>query len=391
MQRRILLLILQLVAVNLGAGATQSTTTTSIKIIERRTALEESAAAAAAAAATIQSSPSYYDSWKQELTRAILHAYQSSRRGGGRGRQRSRSLREESQSPSQQSHLRLPNNHTKATTTTTNTTQTNTNHSTTNTLLLLLVPPEHRTSAMYRHMLSEQCANALSDLTNKSEKLQMAMDNVVKEINQAFYVDCGSSSSCQVDENQLPSTSWYMRECANAGGVIFEYNVTLQCNLFVSSSSSSEGGDGANNNNASNATGSSMTTTNTNYTTTTSKATTLLDRIEIRYLNVDQCADPRICTADDVADVAEHDADLTMASVEASFVDSDGTIRVECNAVVRPNPHNPPAAAVAASSSATTWSRSRVRTGTDATPWTLVPTAVWWLPPLLLIGMEWLP
>ncbi|KAL7578569.1 hypothetical protein ACA910_011627 [Epithemia clementina (nom. ined.)] len=190
----------------------------------------------------------------------------------------------------------------------------------------------------HRQLLTQACANAMSNLTANHEGLEQALNNVVAQVDVALEACDPNATLCVVDENGMASTPTFLQQCQLAGGAIFEYSVNLQCNLLQMTMTTTP----------TSATAATTMTTTTNTSTTTSFSNnnnaTTMDRVvvnafQVQYLNVDECADPMLCNGADIADAAEVQADFVLNVVELAFATlyQDTGFTVECDAQVDPS------------------------------------------------------
>ncbi|KAL7570621.1 hypothetical protein ACA910_014895 [Epithemia clementina (nom. ined.)] len=142
-----------------------------------------------------------------------------------------------------------------------------------------------------------QCRFDSIELEKESSELHLAVKQIAEETEAKKDAMC-SDNLCIVDENTFTSTPKLVQACLEAGGIIYEFDVKLECNLTA---------------------------------VVSKKGTT----ISFQYLNTDKCAAAKSCNADDVRADAQQYFDGEISNVEAEIGDPR-VVRVDCVSKVTP-------------------------------------------------------
>ena len=140
-----------------------------------------------------------------------------------------------------------------------------------------------------RKLQSDQCTADTTILYEKSASLQEATRAFDSEYDAAVEA-CGSRRICTINEDNFDATPRFVQECETAGGAIYEYDMTVRCNL-------SDGEE--------------------------------VITVVISYLNVDRCYDPQSCDEKAIARHSGEEADSDREQFEQVF--SSETSKSVCN------------------------------------------------------------
>lgn len=137
-------------------------------------------------------------------------------------------------------------------------------------------PPRRHLLEIMRGLQSEECETATNALYDDNLALQQAAVAFSADYDAAVDA-CETGLPCIIDEDIFPSTPGFITACANANGVIFEYDLIIAC-------------------------------------TVTDGSTT--EPVELQYLNVDLCFDGDFCNAESISADIEREANVDLDRLE---------------------------------------------------------------------------
>lgn len=146
-----------------------------------------------------------------------------------------------------------------------------------------------RTMQAMRTLQSEECNADTSAIFDRSLALRQAARAFDPEYADAVEA-CGDNRSCTIDEDAFAATPDFVRECEAAGGVIYEYDMIVDCAISDTEGSVS---------------------------------------VKISYLNVDHCFAPSSCDRQAIAGQAQDEVNADLGEFESVFTDE--TARAVCN------------------------------------------------------------
>lgn len=138
-----------------------------------------------------------------------------------------------------------------------------------------------KATQVVRHLQSDECDADTTAIFERSLELRQAARAFNPEYETAVQ-SCESDNVCTIDEDTFAATPDFVRECEAAGGVIFEYDMVVNCKIF-----------------------------------------NMVESLEviITYLNVDHCYSPNSCDREAIADQAAQEANYDLGQFETVFTD----------------------------------------------------------------------
>lgn len=156
-----------------------------------------------------------------------------------------------------------------------------------------------RRNTLMQHMIlhrnlkqSDQCISDTVELYQNHPPLVDVAGAFDAEYDRAVE-ECGTSRTCTIDEDTFNATPAFITECETAGGVIYENDLVITCEM----------------------------------TDAASETVT----VNISYLNVDHCFHPESCSADVVARESQDEANEDLDLLNDVFSD-EGTVVAVCRA-----------------------------------------------------------